>query len=158
MSKKVKILIIIAIVVAATIAIVLMIKPNKEKSFDIEELRKQSLSYYEDYELRILDFMDMTALFGIDKDNDENSMFLANISNEEIKKEDMFILIVMNTNDSDYYDIFQSYVDSEKNYEDNEKILELFNNSILKKGKNYTYFILGDNPKEIEKDILLQYK
>ena len=72
MSKKVKILIIIAIVVAATIAIVLMIKPNKEKSFDIEELRKQSLSYYEDYELRILDFMDMTALFGIDKDNDEN--------------------------------------------------------------------------------------
>ena len=158
MSKKVKILIIIAIVVAATIAIVLMIKPNKEKSFDIEELRKQSLSYYEDYELRILDFMDMTALFGIDKDNDENSMFLANILNEEIKKEDMFILIVMNTNDSDYYDIFQSYVDSEKNYEDNEKILELFNNSILKKGKNYTYFILGDNPKEIEKDILLQYK
>lgn len=159
MSKKVKLIIIIStIVVLATIVGIAILRTSKNKSFDIEELRKQSLSYYEEYEPRLLDFMDMTALFGIDVDNNDDNLLIANISSDEFEKENMFILIVMNTNDKSYYDVFQSYVDSMKNHIDKEEILELFNNSILKRGNNYIYFILGNNPNEVEKEILLQYK
>lgn len=159
MSKKVKLIIIIStIVVLATIVGIAILRTSKNKRFDIEELRKQSLSYYEEYEPRLLDFMDMTALFGIDVDNNDDNLLIANISSDEFEKENMFILIVMNTNDKSYYDVFQSYVDSMKNHIDKEEILELFNNSILKRGNNYIYFILGNNPNEVEKEILLQYK
>ena len=64
----------------------------------------------------------------------------------------------MNTTDETYYDAFESYIDSTINFEENENILKLFNKAILKKGDNYTYLIISSNPKEVEKDILLQYK
>ena len=103
--------------------------------------------------------MDISSIFGIDKQNDENTIFLSNLTSTEFKREDMTIISVVNTNDPNYYyDVFQSYIDSNLNYEENEKIIELLNKAILKKSNNYVYFIVDNNPNEIEKDILSELK
>jgi len=161
MFKNKKILfIILTIVIFFTIVRLIFIFDKKEENkFDIEALRTQTIKFYSDKDLKILDFIDISALFGLTDSNDDDKLFISNLSSEELTKEDMFILSVINTNDPDYYyDTFESYIESIKNYENNEKILDLFNNSILKKSNNYVYFIISDNSKEVERDILTQYK
>ena len=157
-NKKLKIVLIsIPTIVLIAIVGMTLIFSNNER-FDIEELRKQSIRYYDEYEVKLLDFMDMTTLFGVDVENDENNLMIANVDSDVIKKEDMFLLVVMNTMDVNYYDVFQSYIDSTINHEENEEIVKLFEKAILKRENNYVYLIICDDPKSVEKDIKLQLK
>ena len=53
-----------------------------------------------------------------------------------------------------YYDSLLGFIDLNKDNSEDKKIAKLFNKAILKKGKNYVYLVLGDNPKEMEKKLL----
>ena len=157
MSKKLIITISsIAIVVALSIIFILTInKNNDSKKYDFEKIENQLLrSYSEDNGLRKLDFMDISSLFGIDEQEIPDSLFLGNISPEENVKEDMMLIILINTDNVDYYyDSLYSYIDSYKLYLEDENIIKLFDESILKKGSNYVYLIIGEDPSLLLKEI-----
>jgi hypothetical protein len=133
-----------------------MFKDRKKdmKSFDFIKIESQMKRNYEEAGLNTLDFIDITSLFGIDNSEIPNSIFLGNINAEEMNKENMMLVIVMNTNNVDYYyDSLYSYIESNKMNLDNEKILKLFDSAILKKGLNYVYLIIAENAKLVEKEL-----
>ena len=64
-------------------------------------------------------------------------------------------IIVMNTEKYQYYyEIFESHIDSNVMYTEDKKLFKLYSkNSILKKDKNYVYFIVSKKSKDIEETI-----
>lgn len=161
MNKKKVIVISSALILFSVLVVILFISFNKKivKSYDIEVLKEQTIRYYDDQGIRLMDFIDTTNQFGISNIDIDNSLFMSNISNEEQLSSDMLMLVVMNTNNPTYYyDIFQSYIDTNKLNITEEDTLELFNKSILVKGDNFVYFIVGKDSKTMEKEINLLYK
>jgi len=157
MSKKLIITISsIALIVALAVIFILSInKNNNIKKYDFEKIENQLLRFYsEEKGLRKLDFMDISSLFGIDEQEIPDSLFLGNITTEENVKEDMMLIILINTSEVDYYyDSLYSYIDSYKLYLEDENIIKLFDEAILKKGSNYVYLIIGEDPSLILKEI-----
>ena len=45
------------------------------------------------------------------------------------------------------------YIESNKMNLDNEKTLKLFDSAILKKGLNYVYLVISEDPKLVEKEL-----
>ncbi len=73
--------------------------------------------------------------------NIPNSIFLGNINTEEMNKENMMLVVVINNDNVDYYDSLYSYIESNKINLDDKKTLKLFL-TIIKKGLNYVYLII----------------
>lgn len=130
---------------------------NTNKQYDIEAIKSDILRYYD--EIRIMDFMDMTTLFGTDLTELDEATFLSNINLEDyVTPETVMICIINTNNEVYYYDIFQSFVDSNLLNIEETELLDLFSKSILKKGDGYVYFIFGKEAKIIESEINVHYK
>ncbi len=153
--KNKKKVIIIAIVICIILIVGLYFTFSfSSKRYDIDAIENQCLNFYNDKNLRVMDFIDMTALFGTDFDELSDAVFMSNIKLEDKFTEDTMMIIVINTDNSKYYyDLLKSHIDSYMMYSDDEILLELYSNSILVKEKNYVYFIVGNEAKVIEKEI-----
>lgn len=155
MNKK-NIIIIIVVSILLLIACLFMFKDRKKdmKNFDFIKIEEIMTRSYEEEGLKKLDFIDITSLFGIDNNDIPNSIFLGNINAEESNKENMMLLIAINTNKVEYYyDCLYSYIESNKMNIENKEILKLYDSSILKKGLNYVYLIISEDPKLLEKEL-----
>lgn len=155
MNRK-NIIVLIIVITLLIIACIFMFKDRKKdmKNFDFIKIEEQMKKSYEEEGLNTLDFIDITSLFGIDSSEIPNSVFLGNINAIELTKENMMLIVAINTKEVDfYYDSLYSYIESNKMNLDNEKTLKLFNQAILKKGLNYVYLIISEDPKLVEKEL-----
>lgn len=155
MNRK-NIIVLIIVTILLIIACVFMFKDRKKdmKNFDFIKIEEQMKRSYGEEGLNTLDFMDVASLFGIDTNEIPDSVFLGNINAEEMTKENMMLIVAINTKKVDfYYDSLYSYIESNKMNLENEKTLKLFDSAILKKGLNYVYLIMSEDPKLVEKEL-----
>ena len=159
MKNNKKMMIIGSIIASIVIVIILCFAFPSSKRYDIAGIQSQCIKYYETNGLRIMDFIDMTNLFGTNFDELSDSIFMSNINIDEEFTEDAMMIVVINDENSQYYyDLFKSHVDSYLMYSEDEILNELYKNSILAKGKNYMYFIVSKDAKTIESEINTFYK
>lgn len=160
MQNKKKIIIIVSVLVCLIIAIIMLFAfPFSSKRYDIESIESQCIQYYENDGLRVMDFIDMTTLFGTNFDELSDATFMSNINiDEEFNDGSMMIVVINDENPTYYYDLFKSHVDSYLMYSEDVKLKELYENSILVNGKDYMYFIVSSDAKTIEKEINVFYK
>lgn len=159
MKNKKKIIFIGILLLVIVLIIIFFVTKANKKSYDVAAVQEQCIRYYSENGIRIMDFVDMTALFGTDLDESSDAMFLSNIDTLDDPTLDSMIIVLINTDDPEYYyDIFRSYLDSYiMNLEDLE-VVQMYRDSVLKKGNNYVYFILGKDAKIIESEISVHYK
>ena len=65
MDKKYKTMLIVSVLIILLLVLIISLTSIDPKRYDVEAIQEQSLRYYEESEIRIMDFMDMTSLFGI---------------------------------------------------------------------------------------------
>ena len=142
----------IVVVIAITVIYCIFTKESYVKKYDINAIREHTIRAYDD--MRKMDFIDMTTLFGIDLSDEENSIFLTNIDLEKNVTVDTNMIIVINVEDSsEYYNIFRSFLDSYYLNTDEKELLDYYDKAILKQGEGYVYFLMGNDSLEFEKDI-----
>lgn len=158
-NKKNVLLSVLGILLIMIITVVINVVSNISwKQYDIGAIQEQNLRYYSDNGLRIMDFIDMTSMFGIPLDETNEATFLSNINPLDEPTLDSMIVVVINTETPEYYyDIFRSYLDSYIiNLEDSD-VVQMYRDAVLKSGDNYVYFILGRESKIIESEITVHY-
>ena len=98
MNRK-NIIVLIIVTILLIIACVFMFKDRKKdmKNFDFIKIEEQMKRSYEEEGLNTLDFMDVASLFGIDTNEIPDSVFLGNINAEEMTKENMMLIVAINT-------------------------------------------------------------
>lgn len=159
-NKKNVLLSVLGILLIMIITVVINVVSNISwKQYDIGAIQEQNLRYYSDNGLRIMDFIDMTSMFGISLDETNEATFLSNINPLDEPTLDSMIVVVINTDSPEYYyDIFRSYLDSYiLNLEDLD-VVNMYKDAVLEKGDNYVYFILGQEAKLIESEISVHYQ
>lgn len=151
-NKKTIIMIIISVIVVSLISVILFIVLKPKKSYNVEAIKTEMIRYYDN--LRFMDFVDLTELFGLDISDTENSVFLSNIELEKDISPDTIVIIVINTKDTEfYYDIFKSFVDSYKLNTDDMDMLNYYDKVKLVQGEGYIYFLMGEDTVMLEKEI-----
>ena len=158
--KNKKKIIIISIIVCVIVGLILVyIFSFSSNRYDIDSIKKQCLSFYDDKNLRVMDFIDMTALFGTDFDDTSDAVFLSNINIEQAYTDDTMMIVVINDENSKYYyDLLKSHIDSYLMYSEDEILNKLYSNAILVSGKDYVYLIVSNDAKTIEKEINMFYR
>lgn len=160
MSKKKKIILIasIAFLLVFIVGMIILINNNRKVKFDLDKIEKEMLKEYKELDIRTFDQYDISMYFGLDFNEIPSSLFLSDfVENAEEPKpfSPKILIIIINTKEVDnYYDSLLGFIDLNKDNSEDKKIAKLFNKAILKKGKNYVYLVLGDNPKEMEKKLL----
>ena len=159
LSKK-TIIGILAVIASVLLIVLVVILVNKLKikSYDVKELKDNLISSYEELSLSEMDHVDVLSTFGFEKNEVEDALFLKSLvlddEGNDVTKNINYI-IVMNTEKYQYYyEIFESHIDSNVMYTEDKKLFKLYSkNSILKKNKNYVYFIVSKKSKDIEETI-----
>lgn len=148
---------ILAIIVSILLValVVVLLNKFKVKTYDIKTLKDSLIDGYEELYLTDMDHVDVLSMYGFEKTEVEDALFLKSFQMDEEGNdvtEAINYIVVMNTeNYQYYYEIFESHVDSTIMYTEDKKLLKLYNkNVILKKDKNYVYLIISKKAKEIE--------
>ena len=152
-------IIIIALIVLIFLFIVFMIINNSKKTkFDLKVLEEKMIKEYKEYDIRTFDQYDISMYFGFDYNDIPSSLFLSDFVEDPEEPKPFapkILIIIINTQKvDDYYDNLLGFVDLNKNNLEDKKMAKLYEKAIIKKGKNYVYLVLGDNPKDIEKKLL----
>ena len=153
-NKKLIIIGIIVLMIVTVIVSIISDSKNKEiKKFNVESISNLVINGYDN--IREMDFIDMTTLFGVEFNNEnKNMLFLTNSSNLDTLTTDTMILVVMNLEVlDDNYAIFQSFLDSKKRNTDDKELLDYLDTAILKEGEGFVYFILAQDPSMLERNI-----
>lgn len=155
MKNKKLIFIIIAVIVVGLFLIIGILKPINVKSYDLESIQDNMINYYDN--MRIMDFVDLIGLFGIDlTDTEDEALFLTNYENEIIPQ--TIMVIIINSDDTElYYDLFRSFLDANKLNTDDMDLLNYYDKAKLVQGNGYIYFLLGENTDDLEKEIYAFY-
>ena len=138
--------------------VVILLNKFKIKTYDINDLRNKLVDGYEELYLTDMDHVDILNLYGFEKSEVEDALYLTSLKLDEEGNditEELNYIIIMNTEDYQYYyEIFESHIDSTKRYTEDKKTLKLYDkNAILKKDKNYVYLIISKKSKDIEEFI-----
>lgn len=138
--------------------VVILLNKFKIKTYDINDLRNKLVDGYEELYLTDMDHVDILSLYGFEKSEVEDALYLKSLKLDEEGNditEELNYIIIMNTEDYQYYyEIFESHIDSTKRYTEDKKLLKLYDkNAILKKDKNYVYLIISKKSKDIEEFI-----
>ena len=164
LNKKIIICSIIAVLVV--VGVIALIIPTKHKTvISVEQLGNiksyiRTQNYIED--LDEIDRFDVLQLFGIDSFSIPNSLFFTsempiNSETEETEYPDsMFIMVLREDStsfDESYY-LINGMIDAVINRSNNDKLINNYKNTIKVKTDDYYYFIVGDNNKELESEIL----
>ena len=154
----------IGIILLVIVAIILIISSNK-KTFDLSEVSKQFTKYYSDIHLEELEKENIDYYFSLPSSELDEALLLSNFNPNELDSESedspCLLLVLNNLSKEDineYYEALNAFVISYDNVEDNNELVSLYKKSILMKGKNYIYFIMGNNNKVMEKELLRLYK
>ncbi|MBR3209966.1 MAG: hypothetical protein IKF82_06870 [Bacilli bacterium] len=127
------------------------------RPYNIDSIKDKIINNYSEFGLRELDLYDVSMYFGIDLNDIPSSVFLTDFveSDENIGPFlPKHLVIVINSNKIDeYYNILKGYLDVNKSSFEDIKIINRFENAILKRNGNKLYLILGSNKKEIERII-----
>ena len=167
--NKTKKILIILIPVLIIIAIIILITSNKnKKNYDLTEIEKTFTSYYQDINLESLSEEDITLYFTLPIKTDDHALLLSNFNpNIELteEEEEPNLLLIITDLDKDmlneYYDAIEGFVGSYiKIYDGTEdnKLVNLYNDAILTKGKDYFYLIMGTKNNELEEELNKLYK
>lgn len=159
-NKKTVLLIVICLTLLMVLTVAINVISNVSwKEYNVGAVQEQCIRYYEEKGIRLMDFIDMTNMFGISLDEASDATFLSNIDTFEDPTLDSMMIIVINTDSPEYYyDIFRSYLDSYiLNLEDLD-VVNMYKDAVLEKGDNYVYFISGQEAKLIENEISLHYQ
>lgn len=151
------ILVIFASILLVVLSII-VINKFRIKTYDINKIKDELLIEYEDIYLTEMDHVDVLSLFGFEKAEVEDALYLKSLKLDDEGNditEDINYVIVMNTDNYQYYlEIFESHIDSTKMYTEDKKLLKLYDkNVILKSDKNFVYLIISKKSKEIEEFI-----
>lgn len=127
----------------------------KIKTYDVNELKDALIDEYSDLYLTEMDHIDVLSMFGFEKNEVENALYLKSLKLDDDGNditENINYIIIMNTDKYQYYyEIFESHIDSTIMYTEDKKLLKLYDkNVILKKDKNYVYLIISKKSKEID--------
>ena len=137
------------------VLVVILVNKFKVKSYDIDSLKKDLVASYDELNLVEMDHVDVLSSFGFEKSEVDDALFLKSLvlddEGNDVTK-DINYIILMNTEKYQYYyEIFESHIDSNVMYTEDKKLLKLYSkNSIIKRDKNYVYFILSKKSKDIE--------
>ncbi|MBQ4263459.1 MAG: hypothetical protein IJB83_04400 [Bacilli bacterium] len=146
--------IILFIILLIILITILKVKP---KTYNIEKLEILLPKEYASLHLEEMDHFDVLELFGFEKYEVEDAVYLKSFQIDENGNnitENINYIIVMNTeNYEHYYEIFESHIESTLIHSEDEKELNLYNKAITKCDKNYVYIIISDNALDIEKTI-----
>ena len=165
MAKKIKIknkgyfLGVIALIAIALLGlvIVLFIKAFNTKSYDIEKLEDKLVLEYKSLNLTEMDKFDVLELFGFDKNDVDDGLFLKSLEMDskgnDITKEVNYVVVINTKEHQDYYEIFESHVDSYLNYTDDKDEYNIYEKAIIRHDRNYVYLIISNMAKDIEKTI-----
>ena len=158
-SKKIIIGLLAVITVSILLGILtmLLLKSFNVKSYEISKLQNILEDEYTNLHLTEMDFMDVRSVFGFEKSEVEDALYLKSLEMDsegnDITK-DINYIVVMNTKNYQYYhDMFAAHIDSMIKYPEDDKELKLYNKAILKCDKNYVYVIISKKSKDIEKTI-----
>ena len=137
------------------VLVVILVNKFKVKSYDIDSLKNDLVASYDELNLVEMDHIDVLSSFGFEKSEVDDALFLKSLvlddEGNDVTK-DINYIILMNTEKYQYYyEIFESHIDSNVMYTEDKKLFKLYSkNSIIKRDKNYVYFILSKKSKDIE--------
>lgn len=157
-NKNVLIVGIVALIVFVLGCLLLFNKNSNKTKFDLDLVQKEFMKEFKEYDVREFDQYDISMYFGLDFNEIPSSLFISDFSEDPDEPKPFapkVLIIVINTQDAeDYYDSLLGFVDLNKNNLEDKKLAKKYEKAILKKGKNYVYLLLGDNPKDMEKKLL----
>lgn len=163
MAKKIKnkklFLGVLAVIAIALLGMVIALFVNafNTKSYDIDELKDSLVVEYKDLHLTEMDKFDVLELFGFDKSEVEDALFLKSFemdaSGNDVTDEVNYVVVMNTKNHQEYYEIFESHVDSYLKYTEDKKEYNAYNKAIIKNDRNYVYLIISTRSKEIEMSI-----
>ena len=165
MAKKIKIknkkvflgVIAVVAIILLGFVIALFVRAFSTKSYNIDKLEEKLVLEYKSLKLTEMDKFDVLELFGFDKSEVEDALFLKSFemdSDGNDVTEDINYVVVMNTKKhQDYYEIFESHVDSYLNYTEDKDEYKVYDKAIIKHDRNYVYLIISSKAKNIEKTI-----
>lgn len=156
LTKKAKTGILVAIASILLIAlIIILLNIEKPKVYDLTKLEPLIINEFPTLYLTEMDHIDVLNEFGFEKNEVSEALFLKSLqlddNGNDITESQNFV-IIMNTENYEFYrDIFESHVDSNLRYTEEDSIYKLYEKSIVKSGANYVYAIISLKSQEIEK-------
>lgn len=156
LTKKAKTGILVAIASILLIAlIIILLNIEKPKVYDLTKLEPLIINEFPTLYLTEMDHIDVLNEFGFEKSEVSEALFLKSLqlddNGNDITESQNFV-IIMNTENYEFYrDIFESHVDSNLRYTEEDSIYKLYEKSIVKSGANYVYAIISLKSQEIEK-------
>lgn len=164
-NNKSILIVFVGILLLIITAIILIINSNK-KTFDLPSVSSKFVGYYSDISLEEMENENIDYYFSIPSSEITNGLLLSNFNPNEYNEENEItpcLLLVLSDLSkeqiNDYYDSLNAFITSYINSNSQkEELISLYKTSILRKGKNYIYFIMGDNASIMEKELLYLYK
>lgn len=165
-NNKGFLIIFIGIILLIVMAIILISNKN-HKTFYMSEISSQFTNYYSDDNLQELEKENIDSYFSLPSSEMTDAILLSNFDpNNLVIEEESYspkLLLVISNIDKDkvkeYYESLNAFVISYTSSDRvNEELISLYKNSILKDGSNYIYFIMGDDSKIMERELLSLYK
>ncbi len=155
MSSKKTVLAVISIVIVCIVVVVLEIMLTTDnRKYDTENIESRVVDWYDN--MRVMDFIDSTSLFGYDMTVEEESALLTTYDAEITT--DTIIIAVINSEEADlYYDLFEGFLDVRKLNTYDMDLLNYYDKAKLVKGNGYVYFLLGPDTDMYEKELLSFY-
>lgn len=156
LTKKAKMGILVGLAGILLIAlIVVLLNIEKPKTYDVEILKPLLINEFPTLYLTEMDHIDILTDFGFEKSEVPDALFLKSLqlddNGNDITEEYNYV-IIMNTENYEFYrDIFESHVDSNLRYTEDDEVYKLYEKAIIKCDKNYVYTIISKKSKEIEK-------
>ncbi len=158
-----KIIILIGLLLIVLLVLFLITSSFFSKEYDLVEVEKVIDNYYSEIEVETKNDEDLMLYFGLSID--DSVLLMSNFNpNEDIKDiSEPNLLLIINKIDKDkvneYYDALKAFTLSYTEREnDKEELVKLYESSILKKGDNYVYYIIGTKNIEMEEDLNKLYK
>lgn len=155
MKNKKKIIIAVSVIVVIALIIILCFVFKKDnRRYDTENIEGRMVDWYDN--MRVMDFIDSTDLFGYDMTIEEDAAFLTTYDNEITT--DTIVIAVINSKETDlYYDLFKGFLDARKLNTDDMDLLNYYDKAKLVQSDNYIYFLLGPETDMYEKELLSFY-
>ena len=149
--KNKKVIIIVSIVfVVILVTCLIFVFSGETKKYDTVNIEARMVDWYDN--MRLMDFVDTTNLFGYDMTVEEDAAFLTTY--EDDITTDTIIIAVINSKETDlYYDLFKGFLDARKAYTDDIDLLNYYDKAKLVQTDNYIYFLLGPETDMYENEL-----
>lgn len=155
LTKKAKVGMLVGLASILLIAlIIILLSIERPKTYDVENLKPLIINEFPTLYLSEMDHIDILTDFGFEKSEVPDALFLHSLqlddNGNDITSEENYVIIINTENYEFYRDIFESHVDSNLRYTEEDEVYKLYEKAIVKCDKNYVYAIISKKSKEIE--------